>query len=575
VNQRHRPDGRAVPVWHRYARDVVAGKIIAGPLVRLACERHLRDMEDGKKRGLRFDEDRAAHAVGFFPAALCLAEGEHAGKAFELQPWQQFIIASIFGWLGPDGFRRFRTAYIEIGKGNGKSPMAGGVGLYGLLADDEPGAEIYSAAVNRDQARILWTDAEKMVDASPALKRRIDSKVNNLAVLATHSYFRPVSAEARGLDGKRVHMALIDELHEHPAPLVVDKMRAGTKGRRQALIFEITNSGYNRHTVCWHHHEYSQKILEGSLENDSWFAYVCGLDPEIRDGDIVVREADDWHDETVWLKANPNLGVSVTLKYLREQVQEAIGMPSKEAIVRRLNFCEWTQAHTVWITDKKWMLCAEPVDAQALLGRECYGGLDLASTIDIAAFVLYFPADGDDPLARVLPFFWIPADGVNARSEQVPYKQWLRAGLLKATDGTVIDYDVIRQDISELYKQYGIRAIAYDRWNATQLVTQLEGDGLTMVPWGQGFQMMTVPTRALETMVTGRQIAHGGHPILRWMAGNTVAQQDAAGNIKPDKGKSTEKIDGIVALIEGIGCSEVTPAGTSRYDQEGEEMIIA
>ncbi len=563
------------PVWHRYARDVVAGKIVAGQLVRLACHRHLRDLKEGKKRGLRFDEDLAERAVNFFPVVLRLAEGQHAGKPFNLQPWQQFIVASLFGWLAEDGYRRFRIAYIEIGKGNGKSPMAGGIGLYGLVADREPGAEIYSAAVNRDQARILWTDADKMVDASPALQRKIDRKVNNLAVLSSHSFFRPVSAEARGLDGKRVHMALIDEIHEHPTSLVVDKMRAGTKGRRQALIVEITNSGYNRHTVCWHHHEYSQKILEGSVDNDSWFAYVCGLDPEVREGDTVVREADDWRDETVWIKANPNLGVSVTLKYLREQVQEAIGMPSKEAIVRRLNFCEWTQASTVWIADKKWMLCADPVDPQALSGRLCFGGLDLANTTDVGAFVLYFPADDEDPLARVLPFFWIPSEGVNAKSDRVPYKQWVRAGAIKVTDGNVIDYEVIRQDIRELYERYAIHEIAYDRWNATQLVTQLQGDGLAMVPWGQGFQMMTAPTRELETLITGRQIAHGGHPVLRWMAGNTVVQQDPAGNIKPDKAKSSEKIDGIVALIEAIGCSQATPVSTSRYDEEGEEMIIA
>ncbi len=561
---------RATPGHLTYARSVAAGKIVAGRLVRLACERHLRDLKEAKERGLRFDEDLATGAVDFFPSVLRLAEGEHAGQPFELQLWQQFIVASIFGWLGPDGYRRFRTAYIEGAKGCGKSPLAAGIGLYGLLADDEPGAEIYSAAVNRDQARILFTDAEKMVEASAALKKRVDRKVNNLAVLSTNSFFRPVSAEARGLDGKRVHMALIDEIHEHPTALVVDKMRAGTKGRRQALIFEITNSGYNRHTVCWHHHEYSQKILEGSVENDAWFAYVCGLDPEIREGDVVVKKADDWRDEKVWPKANPNLGVSVTLKYLREQVQEAIGMPSKEAIVRRLNFCEWTEAHTVWISDDRWMLCDNPIDAKALAGRVCYGGLDLASTTDVAALELYFPPDDVDPLARVLSFFWIPEEGVNARSERVPYKQWVKAGLMKATDGNVIDYDVIRQDIRDLFETYAITEIAYDRWNATQLVTQLQADGITMVPFGQGFQSMSAPTKALETFVKGRQIAHGGNPVLRWMASNTAIKQDPAGNVKPDKGASTEKIDGIVALVMAIGCSQLVPLQQSApYADEG------
>jgi phage terminase large subunit-like protein len=275
---------------------------------------------------------------------LQLAEGEHAGKPFKLEPFQQFIVGSLFGWRGPDGYRRFRTAYIEIGKGNGKSPLAGGIGLYGMAADDEEGAEIYAAAVTRDQARILFTDAEKMVKASPFLTEIVTQNVNNLAVLSTNSYFRPVSSESRGLDGHRVHMALIDEIREHPNSLVVDKMRAGTKGRRQALILEITNSGYNRETVCWAHHEYSSKILEGLIENDSWFAYVCQLDPcdpcraEGKDTPTEgCPDCDDWREEKTWIKANPCLDVSITRKYLREQVAEAIGMPTKQNIVRRLS----------------------------------------------------------------------------------------------------------------------------------------------------------------------------------------------------------------------------------------------
>ena len=315
-----------------YAEAVQAGDIVAGPFVRLAAARHLRDLETGPARGLHFDHDAAERALRFF-GFLQLAEGEFAGKPFNLELWQQFIIGSLFGWMGADGYRRFRKAYIEIGKGNGKSPLAAGVGLYGLVADGEAGAEIYSAAVTRDQAGILWTDAKHMVEASAALRDRIDINVSNLAFSATNSYFRPVSSEARSLDGKRVFMALVDELHEHRTPMVVDKMQAGTKGRRQPLIFEITNSGYDRTSVCWQHHEYSRQILEGTLEDDGWFAYIAALD-----------EGDDYRDRDVWIKANPNLGVSITHKYLEEQVREADGMPAKANIVKRLELLHLDQS---------------------------------------------------------------------------------------------------------------------------------------------------------------------------------------------------------------------------------------
>jgi len=254
-----------------YARAVTVGQILAGRLVRLACERHLRDLKEGSARGLRFSEEKADAALKFFDF-LQLAEGDHAGKPFKLEPFQQFIIGSLFGWRGPDGHRRFRTAFIEIGKGNGKSPLAAAIGLYGLVADEEGAAEIYAAATMKDQAKILFRDAENMVAASPYLSEIVQQNVNNLSVAATNSFFRPCSSEKKGLDGKRVHMALLDEIQEHPSPLVVDKMSAGTKGRRQALIFEITNSGFSRLTICWYHHEYSAKVLEQVFDDDSWFA---------------------------------------------------------------------------------------------------------------------------------------------------------------------------------------------------------------------------------------------------------------------------------------------------------------
>lgn len=543
-----------------YAEAVTSGKIIAGKAVRTACKRHLDDMQHAHERGLKFDYSKAERVFKFFEEFLVLAEGEHAGKKFTLESFQKFILGSLFGWFGADGFRRFRTAYIEIGKGNGKSPLAAGIGLYGLLADGEASAEIYSAAVTRDQAKILFRDAEKMVEASPYLSTRTDKTVNNIANMQSGSFFRPVSSEGRGLDGKRVHIALIDEIHEHPSAVVVDKIRAGTKGRRNPLIFEITNSGYDRNSVCWQHHDYSVKVIDGTLPNDSWFAYVCQLD-----------EGDDWTDEKVWIKANPNLDVSITRKYLREQVAEALGMPSKQNIVKRLNMCVWTEQCQRWLDMDKWDACAEKITESHLLGRPCYAGLDLASTIDIAALELVFPGDDGEP-SDVISRFWVPSDGIAKRAlkDRVPYDFWERQGLIKATEGDVIDYDQIREDIRELGERFNIREIAYDRWGATQIATQLEGDGFTMVAFGQGFASMSAPTKELEKLVLGRQIAHGGHPVLRWMASNVAIRQDPAGNVKPDKARSTEKIDGIVALIMAIDrATRHSGSSESIYEKEG------
>lgn len=544
-----------------YARDVVEGGVVAGPWVRLACQRHLRDLEEGAARGLTFDVHLAARAMAFIEC-LTLADGQFAGEPFKLSPFQSFIVGSLFGWLGPDGFRRFRTAYVEIAKGNGKTPLAAGIALYLMLADGEAGAEVYAAAVSRDQAKICFRDIKRFAEASPALMRRLDVNEQNIAYPATGSYIRPVSSEGRGLDGKRVHAAVIDELHEHPTSIVVDKMRAGTKQRRQALIFEITNSGYDRHSVCWDHHDYSTKVLQGVVENDAWFAYVAALD-----------EGDDWlNDPTCWVKSNPNLGVSITEKYLQEQVAEARDMPSKRNIVARLLFCVWTEQSSVWMPIEHWDKCATPVDLEELRGRECFGGLDLASTADIAAFVLVFPPRVYGERWHVLPRFWCPRDGIRLRSKRdgVPYDRWADEGLITATEGNVIDYAFIRDAIQRDAEQFRIKAIAFDRWNSTHLVQELQADGFQMMGFGQGFASMAAPVRELQKLILGEQLAHGGHPVLRWMMSNVAALQDPAGNTKFDKSKSGDKIDGLVALAMGLGIAIADEVkGPSVYETRG------
>lgn len=551
-----------IPKVGQYCRGVLSGAVPAGEAVRLAIRRHLADLKNGASRGLIFDQESAAYAIEFFEAFLALGEGNFEGKPFLLSPFQQFIIASLFGWKTRDGYRRFRTAYVEIGKGNGKSPLAAGIGLFGLVADGEAGAEIYSAATVKDQAKILFRDAERMVDASPHLKELVKNHVNNLS--CGESFFRPISSEKRGLDGKRVHMALVDEVHEHASAIVVDKMRAGTKGRRQALIFEITNSGHDRNTVCYQHHEYSLKVLQGILEDDSWFAYICQLDvcAECKaEGKTMpsCEKCDQWTDPAVWIKANPNLGVSIQPKYLVEQVREAQGMPSKENIVKRLNFCIWTEQAVRWMPMDAWDECGrEPVDPEALSGHRCFAAFDLSSTSDLASFVAVFPDDGN----AVISLNWIPEKNMALRikRDRVPYDLWQKQGLLKATQGNVIDFRAIRKDIQGFGQKYQVQEIRYDPWNAAQIAIELqEEDGFKMVQHRQGTASMTAPTKSLEAKVLRGDLRHGGNPLMRWCASNVAVSTDPAGNIKPDKERSTEKIDPIVALIMANGSADANP----------------
>lgn len=563
----------------RYALAVVGGKIKAGRLVRLACERHLRDLVEGPARGLKWDRPAAQRALDFFPEVLRLAEGEHAGAPFVLQPWQAFIIGSLFGWKAPDGFRRFRNAYVEIGKGNGKSPMAGGVGLYMLTADGEASAECYAAATTREQAGILFRDAVAMVDQSPELSERVAKSGKrqpfNLAHLASGSYFRPVSAEGRALDGKRVHYAALDEVHEHPNGIVVDKMRAGTKGRRQALILEITNSGYDRNTVCYQHHDYSRRVLEGAAENDSWFAYVCGLD-----------EGDDWRDERCWLKANPNLGVSITRKYLREQVAEAVGMPSKASIVRRLNFCEWVEAAQPWIDRDRWMACLADLDLEALRGRPCFAGLDLSGKNDLTALALAWQAEDGTIDAAVR--YWTPEDTLREREDRdrVPYRQWRDEGWLLTVPGRSIDYAWVARDLGEVEATHELVDVGFDRWRIDDLLRELDEAGIEaylgsekmpakrrgirLTAHGQGFQDMGPAVDALETAVLNGTLRIQRNPVTTMCSANAVLDTDPAGNRKFTKAKSIGRIDGIVALAMAVRLASSTdPPKPSVYATRG------
>ncbi len=554
----------------QYATDITTGKIPANKWVKLACTRHLQDLKTGPKRGLRFDESAADHIIAFFEEFLVFYEGSFCDQPFLLTPHQKFVLGSIFGWMKKDGFRRFRTAYIEMGKGQGKSPMAGGVGLYGLAFDKEPGSEVYAAAVTREQAGILFRDARTFAEKSESLRELLNIDKHNIAYEAENSFFRPISSEHRGLDGKRPHFVLVDEIHEHPTDLVVRKMSAGMKGRRQGLQFEITNSGYDRHSICYQHHEYTAKILEGIIQDDAWFGIMTGLDvcPKCEaEGKTIPQDGcpdcDDWRDEEVWEKANPNLNYlgAPFRDYLRRQVEEAKSMPSQENIVKRLNFCIWTESITKWLATDAWNACAFQVDAVALKGRTCYGGLDLSSTTDVTAWVLVFPPIEEGGKYEILCRFFLPEDSMaeRVRRDHVPYDVWVRQGFITTTPGNIIDYAFIIAQIQRDMTDYQIAELAFDRWGSQKITTDLQELGFeiegkrSLIQFGQGFASMSAPTKEVEKMVLSKEIAHGGNPVLSWMVSNVAIKLDPAENKKPDKEKSTERIDGAVALIMAVG----------------------
>lgn len=539
------------PVTH-YAQQVTKGKIVAGPHVRDACARHLRDLEHGPKRGLRWDLEAANEAIAFYREVLVLNGGEFEGIAYELLPWQGFIVGSLFGWKRGDGFRRFRVAFVETGKGSGKSPLAAGIGMKGLVADGEMRAEVYAAATKKDQAQVLFRDAVAMFRQSPELAARLEpsgsqGKEWNLAYHATESFFRPIASD-NSQSGPRPHIALLDEVHEHPDGMMVEMLRAGTKGRRQAMIFMITNSGTNKQSVCWEYHEYGVKVCAGTIEDDSFFAYVASLD----------EGEDPFVDEACWPKANPSLGVTIRHDYLREQVTQARGMPAKEATVRRLNFCQWVEAHNPWISGHVWLGAGEEIDQQLLLNRRCWGGLDLSSTQDLTAFVLVFEPTETDPVWRMLVFFWLPDETLveKADKDRVPYITWRTAGHLETTPGRAISKLHILHRLSEICAMFDVQEIGYDRWRIEDLKMLMEQEGVSLPPlnpFGQGFKDMAPALDEFERRLVNGQLKHNNNPVMTWCAANAVVSSDPAGNRKVAKDKATGRVDGIVAAVMATG----------------------
>ena len=512
-----------------------------------------------------YDKDAADHAVCFIEKFCCHTKGTWDGEPFELIDWQEQIIRDIFGILKPNGYRQFNTAYIEIPKKQGKSELAAAVALYLLCADFEPGAEVYGCAADRNQAQIVFDVALQMVRRQPQLERKMNIKASQkeMEYIPTGSKYKALSADVANKHGFNIHGVVFDELHTQPNRKLYDVMTKGSgDARTQPLYFLITTAGNDTNSICYEVHQKAKDILEGRKHDPSFYPVIYGAD-----------EDDDWTDPKVWEKANPSLGITVGMDKVVAACEQAKQNPAEENTFRQLRLNQWVKQSVRWMPMDKWDACAFPISEDDLEGRVCYGGLDLSSTTDITAFVLVFPPQDEEDRFCVLPYFWIPEETLDlrVRRDHVPYDLWERRGVLMTTEGNVIHYGYIEKFIEQLGERFNIREIAFDRWGAVQMVQNLEGMGFTVVPFGQGFKDMSPPTKELMKLVLEQKIAHGGNPALRWMMDNICIRSDPAGNIKADKAKSTEKIDGaiatIMALDRAIRCGN--ESHESVYDSRG------
>jgi phage terminase large subunit-like protein len=511
-----------------------------------------------------YDKAAADYAVSFIEC-LCHTKGIWARKPFELIDWQEQIIRDVFGILKPNGYRQFNSVYVEIPKKQGKSELAAAVALFLTCGDGEERAEVYGCASDRQQASIVFNVAADMVRMCPALAKRVkilDSQ-KRLIYLPTNSVYQVLSADVSNKHGFNTHGVVFDELHTQPNRKLHDVMNIGSgDSRTQPVFWDITTAGSNLNSICYEIHQKAVDIIEGRKIDPTFYPVIYGAD-----------ENDDWTDPKVWAKANPSLGVTVDIEKVRAACESAKQNPGEENSFRQLRLNQWVKQTVRWMPMDKWDKCAFAINEDDLEGRVCYGGLDLSSTTDITALVLVFPPTDEDDKYVVLPYFWIPEDNIDLRvkRDHVPYDVWERQGFMQTTEGNVVHYGYIEKFIERLGERFNIREIAFDRWGAVQMVQNLEGMGFTVVPFGQGFKDMSPPTKELMKLVLEEKIAHGGQPVLRWMMDNIFIRTDPAGNIKPDKEKSTEKIDGAVATImaldRAIRCGNDTTA--SVYNDRG------
>jgi len=555
---------------------VVAGKVVAGPHVRNACRRHLQDLKDGKTRGLVWDKAAASRAINFFPDVLRLNGGQFEGKPYVLHPSQAFRVGSLFGWKKSDGTRRFRRFYDEEGKGNGKSPLLAGIGLYCLVADDEPRAEVYAAASKKDQAMVLFRDAVAMVDQSPALSSRLTKSggnpVWNLADLKKGSFFRPISSD-EGQSGPRPHCALCDEVHEHRDARTVELLERGFKWRRQPLLCMATNSGSDRQSVCWQEHQHAVRVAAGTREpdeqftfvgeviDDETFAFVCSLDHDDQPLD----------NPECWVKANPLLGVTVQPSYLAGVVAQAKAIPGKLNNILRLHFCVWTEAETAWMSRPTLEAVLADFDVYEHSGEAVYLGLDLSATQDLTAVSYCVPTgrnqDGQ-PTYDAWIEAWTPGETLSQRAlrDKVPYDIWAREGHLNLAEGRkVIGFDFVAARIAEMVGLFEVKCLAYDSYGFKRhFEPELDALGLTLEtvehPQGgkkKGATGLWMPGSKLEleTLILEKRIRLLRNPVLISAIMSAATENDPFGNFWFSKRKAVNRIDALIALAMAVGAA--------------------
>lgn len=588
-----------------WAQDVVEGKIVAGPHVRNAAARHLRDLIDGPGRGLVWDLAAAKHVIAWFARNLCLNGGQFEGKPFVLHPSQAFRVGSLFGWkIKASGLRRFRRFYDEEGKGNGKSPMLGGIGLYLMVGDGEARAEVYSAAAKKDQARILFQDAVAMVEQSPRMRQQIHShgidpvwQLSYRGKDGGRRFFKPIANEAKsgGQSGPRPHAALCDEVHEHPSRDTIDMLERGFKFRKQPMLCMATNSGSDRKSICWEEHQHAVQVAAGIKEDDRTFAFVCSLD-----------EDDDWeNDPTCWIKANPLLGATITAEWLAEQVNQAKMMPGKRNGIARLHFCEWTQAQTAAIRREAWVACLGEVDEDEMIekGYPCYGGLDLSQTRDFTALTLLWLIDSTRDAERFVAktWFWSPQATLADRAarDQTPYDEWHQQGFLEAVPGDRLKYAWLADAVAKLNARFAPITIGCDQYGLERLQENLADIG-AVIPaeiHPQGFQKRILEKDAsqpegqqeiylwmpdsinkLEAGLYEQRFLIDRNPLLDSMAASVVYAENRTGHRMFDKPNAYGRIDGMVSLAMATGvalCRSPNEEQQKRQDDYFRSMVNA
>tara|TARA_Y100000401_G_scaffold5734_1_gene3881 strand:+ start:1736 stop:3280 length:1545 start_codon:yes stop_codon:yes gene_type:complete len=505
-----------------------------------------------------YDKKDADKAVGFIETFITHTKGELAGKPLILEPWQKKIVQDIFGWKNKKtDLRKYRVVFISVPRKNGKSTLTAAIGLYLLFADSERGSEIYSAAADRQQAGIMHEISKQMILNNPELSKRAKIFRNSITNESKGNFYQAISSDANTKHGYNANGILFDELHAQKSRELWDTLLTSTGSRRQPMTIAITTSGYDKQTICYEIYQYAKDVRDQIIEDDSFYPVIYESDP---DADI--------QDEETWKQSNPNYGVSLKKEYMERESQRATDTPTYLNTFRRLHLNQWTDSDVAWIGHKEWLLCKEKINYDELKGMKCWGGLDLASTRDISAFVLVFKKDEK---FIILPKFFIPEDNAYKRYEKdkIDYPTWIRQGYIDGTNGDVCDYEYIKKTIMDLGEKYNIQSISYDRWNATQLVLSLQDEGFEMDGFGQGYRSMSAPTKEFEKLILGQQIIHDGNPVMTWMMNNVSIMEDPAGNIKCARNKSKEKIDGVIATIMGLGNFMTQEDIDSVYNQRG------